>query len=189
MENGKYTGIDGNKVFLKWDEQAGVTGYEVYRSTAEGDYGEIVGGVTAPAVTYTDVVPSEGTFYYYIRPYTETKGAGNHVSNISFGDYSSALKVDITSVTIEFNSNVEFGGQTKQQSAGKNFEITLDENTFSNAGFTFEGWNTRADSTGTKYTDGQTCSFAENTVLYAMWKIDVPADFSAQILDGNITLT
>ncbi|MDE6635011.1 MAG: InlB B-repeat-containing protein, partial [Lachnospiraceae bacterium] len=81
MEDGHYTGINGDKVYLKWEEKDGVTGYELYRSDKEGSYGTKIGTVTVSStVTYTDTVPGYGTFYYYMRPYTETKGTGNQIS-------------------------------------------------------------------------------------------------------------
>jgi uncharacterized repeat protein (TIGR02543 family) len=41
--------------------------------------------------------------------------------------------------------------------------------TFSNAGYTFEAWNTSPDGTGTTYLNGATYPFANSAALYAIW--------------------
>lgn len=40
---------------------------------------------------------------------------------------------------------------------------------FLNPGFTFTGWNTMPDGSGTNYSDGATYSFASDLTLYAQW--------------------
>ena len=41
---------------------------------------------------------------------------------------------------------------------------------FAREGFTFAGWNTAADGTGTAYTDGQQITITEPLTLYAQWE-------------------
>ncbi len=48
----------------------------------------------------------------------------------------------------------------------------LSTNTFTRSGYVFTGWNTKADGSGTPYSNGTTYNFANHTVLYAQW--DVP---------------
>lgn len=182
-------GINGNKVYLTWEEQGDITGYEIYRSTQEDKIGDKVDSVSKSQLSYTDKVPYPGIFYYHIRSFTETRDGKGQITNISYGDYSKTFMVTVESVVIEFNSNVKIGPQKRNQTAGKNFEITLNENLFTNSGFVFNGWNTKADGSGDAYTDGQTCSFTENVTLYAMWKINVPVNFAAQILNNKLTLS
>ncbi len=50
--------------------------------------------------------------------------------------------------------------------------LTLLQNmspSFSNAGYSFEGWNTSANGEGTSYADGSTFSFSSDISLYAQW--------------------
>ena len=54
--------------------------------------------------------------------------------------------------------------------------VTIAANTFSRDGYTFTGWNTQADGTGTAYAAGETISLSEDTTLYAQW---------AEIVDWN----
>ena len=44
-----------------------------------------------------------------------------------------------------------------------------DANTFTRTGYSFSGWNTAANGSGTAYADGATYSFAADVTLYAQW--------------------
>lgn len=65
-------------------------------------------------------------------------------------------------------------------------EVAIKKNGFTKVGYTFTGWNTKADGTGTKYTEGQkvkglTAEDNGTVTLYAQWK---PAEYSVQF-DAN----
>lgn len=84
-------------------------------------------------------------------------------------------------------------------------ELTLPTNTFTKIGYTFVGWNTKADGSGASYTDGGKISLnstnPENIKLYAQWEannytvkfdanigdVTAPANINATY-DANITL-
>ena len=46
---------------------------------------------------------------------------------------------------------------------------SLTPNAFTREGFTFTGWNTEADGSGTAYADGQTVNISGDLTLYAQW--------------------
>ena len=75
-------------------------------------------------------------------------------------------------LTITFNANdgtVE--PVTKTQTVTYNVAATLDANTFTRTGYTFQGWATTAD--GAKvHNDGASVTFLESTTLYAVWQIN-----------------
>ena len=76
---------------------------------------------------------------------------------------------DTTEVTITFDANGGTGTMDSQTvTAGE--EAALTANTFTREGYTFTGWNTAADGTGTAYADGASVTLDENTTLYAQWK-------------------
>lgn len=58
-------------------------------------------------------------------------------------------------------------GNSVSQTATTNAALRL--NTFTRSGFTFAGWNTLANGTGTPYTDGQSYAFLISTTLHAQW--------------------
>ncbi len=59
----------------------------------------------------------------------------------------------------------------------------LPENAFTREKYSFTGWNTKADGSGTSYGDRETVSFTEDTVLYAQWEL-VPS-YVVLIPDGD----
>ena len=71
---------------------------------------------------------------------------------------------------VHFDAN---GGEGTMVS--QSFSIDESKNlspcTFTRDGYSFTGWNTKADGTGTSYSDQQNISLAENITLYAQWKL------------------
>lgn len=57
----------------------------------------------------------------------------------------------------------------------------LTTNSFTNPGYTFNGWNTASNNTGTPYSDGQSYNFANDMTLYAQWApIVYPVTYDSQ---------
>ena len=54
---------------------------------------------------------------------------------------------------------------------GSNTATNLRSNGFARSGYTFTGWNTRQDGTGTPYAAGASYSFASDLTLYAQWEV------------------
>ena len=75
-------------------------------------------------------------------------------------------------MTVKFDSN---GGSGTMASQAFEYDSkqTLSENTFSKAGYTFAGWNTAADGSGTAYDDSAEAVFYPESdkemTLYAQW--------------------
>ena len=82
-------------------------------------------------------------------------------------------------VTITYAANYEGSTDTATQATGYGAKTTLNANTFKRDGFTFAGWNTKPNGTGTAYADKavaeNSTSFIEDTTLYAQW-IEVKID-------------
>lgn len=72
-------------------------------------------------------------------------------------------------ITITFNAN---GGTGEMNVIDSNSyqNIQLSKNTFTKVGYTFSGWNTKSDGTGTNYIDEQIINTYESIILYAMWQ-------------------
>ena len=68
--------------------------------------------------------------------------------------------------TVTFNGN----GSTMNMNAQSSLSsAALSTNTMTRTGYTFAGWNTAANGTGTGYADGATYSFASDLELFAQW--------------------
>ena len=77
-------------------------------------------------------------------------------------------------ITITFHGNggkdVGNGGKDlATQTMDQGVYAQLAENHFTCTGYTFAGWNTKADGTGTAYGDKVSVNFTTNVDLYAMW--------------------
>jgi uncharacterized repeat protein (TIGR02543 family) len=73
--------------------------------------------------------------------------------------------------TVTFNANGGTG-EMEAQPVTMGGEATLPKNGFTRTGYTFVGWNTKADGSGTAYADGDSVSLNENTTLYAQWTVN-----------------
>ena len=68
--------------------------------------------------------------------------------------------------TVTFNSN---GGTGSMSNQIANVPTALTANTFTLTSFTFNGWNTAPNGSGTSYADGAIYPFAADIALYAQW--------------------
>lgn len=87
----------------------------------------------------------------------------------------------VYSVTVTFDAN---GGSGIMNSltAASNVSTSLTSNVFTRSGFTFTGWNTAADGTGTAYADAADVTQlaaaeynGQTITLYAQWKLNAPS--------------
>ena len=84
--------------------------------------------------------------------------------------YTAEYTSTVNTYTVTFDAN---GGKGSMEDQSFNYgaDVTLTENTFTCENYKFTGWNTKADGTGTTYTDGDTISnLTENITLYAQWQ-------------------
>ncbi|MBO4985612.1 MAG: fimbrillin family protein [Bacteroides sp.] len=77
---------------------------------------------------------------------------------------------EVTHVVVTFNAN---GGNETDvtQNIVTATNSLLNAPTFTRTGYTFTGWNTRADGRGTSYTNGQVMNITTDLTLYAQWKL------------------
>lgn len=76
-----------------------------------------------------------------------------------------------TTYTVSYNANTGQGTMVDSNSPyASGATVTVLSNTFTKDGYTFDGWNTSADGTGTSYVSGQTFIITGNTTLYAQWE-------------------
>jgi uncharacterized repeat protein (TIGR02543 family)/LPXTG-motif cell wall-anchored protein len=129
-------------------------------------------GVASDATTFTIKVaatyPSSATATWY-----------NTVSG------SAQATLSATSYDVTFNGNGADSGSMSGQTISYDTSTQLDANTYVKDGYTFIGWNTAADGSGTAYTDGATVSDLGDVVLYAQWSATSSTDTSALPKTGD----
>ena len=80
----------------------------------------------------------------------------------------------VTTYTVTYNGNGNTSGSVPTDSTSYNSgaSVTIKGNTgnLAKTNYTFEGWNTKSDGTGTSYTSGSTFTITKNTTLYAIWE-------------------
>ncbi|MDD3405772.1 MAG: InlB B-repeat-containing protein [Paludibacteraceae bacterium] len=85
------------------------------------------------------------------------------------GTATITITVSEASSTITYNANGGTGTMTAQTGT-TGADVTLTSNSFTRTGYTFTGWNTASDGTGTVYANGATTVYQPMT-LYAQWSI------------------
>jgi thermitase len=73
--------------------------------------------------------------------------------------------------TVTFDAN---GGSGSMGNQVANIPTALTANTFTYSGYSFTGWNTAANSSGTSYANGATYPFDADVTLYAQWVVAPP---------------
>lgn len=77
----------------------------------------------------------------------------------------------VTSYIVTFNANGGTGTMDDQTISGT---ANLTANAFTREGYSFTGWNTAADGTGTSYADKASVTLTKSIDLYAQWQQDAP---------------
>jgi uncharacterized repeat protein (TIGR02543 family) len=91
---------------------------------------------------------------------------------------------------VTFNANSGTGTQITNLSITAGTGITLTANTYTRAGYTFGGWNTLADGTGTAYANSASVTLFGDTTIYAQWVVVKPGAPSVTATSaGNTTAT
>ena len=100
--------------------------------------------------------------------FTET---ANAAAGSTFLYDNGTWKQAASTVTVTFDPN-EGTGTMEPQVVPASTDTALKANAFTREHYTFNGWNTAADGTGTAYPDGANINVDKNVTLYAQWKID-----------------
>lgn len=98
----------------------------------------------------------------------------SYTFNMPAGAITLTANAKANTYTIAYNNN---GGTGSMTSTSCTYDVaqTLRSNTMSRIGYTFSGWNTKADGTGTKYANGasvKNLATSGTVTLYAQWTIN-----------------
>lgn len=125
------------------------------------------------------------TGYYFTGWNTKANGSGTSYSDGAYATfygnttlYAQWQKYADPVITFDKNGG---SGTTVTQTVPYGESATLNTNSFTRTGYTFTGWNTKADGSGTAYGDGASISLSSNMTLYAQWQLNT---FSYSF-DGN----
>ncbi len=99
---------------------------------------------------------------------TITATATNGTTAASDDKTATCTVTVIKNPTITFDANGG-SGSMNVQTISYDVATTLTANAFTRTGYTFNGWNTKADGTGTSYADGASIKLTADTTLYAQW--------------------
>ena len=117
--------------------------------------GSVLSGTNAGSCTVTATKAADATYY---------------------SATSTAVTVTVTApvtYTVTYNGNSNTGGSTPSAgtgNSGSTFTVAANSGSLVRTGYTFAGWNTAANGTGTNYTAGTgTFTLAGDTTLYATW--------------------
>ena len=155
-----------------------------YTVTLNKQSGE--GGTSSVTATYAAAMPTitpPTRTGYTFNGYFDATSGGTKYYNANGSSAKNWNKTSNTTLyaqwtanqyTVKFNANGGTGSMSNQ-SHTYGVSKALTPNAFTRTGYTFEGWNTNADGTGTSYTDKQSVSNLSSTDgatvnLYAVWQ-------------------
>ena len=152
-------------------------------------------GVTADGVTYANGVEGSNDSLY-------AEGYKDHALVTTYGEWIAnedgtttrtvtkectycKYKEEIKEYRVKLTYNANGGEGTIDPATGAAGEsVTVAENGFTRDNYTFTGWNTQADGSGTAYSAGESFTLTEDTVLYAQWSKNAPAQVNVSY-DAN----
>ena len=80
------------------------------------------------------------------------------------------LKLAVPTYTVTYDGNGADSGKTTDPTAyATGAKATVKENNYTRGGYTFTGWNTKADGNGDSYKTGDWITMTGSVILYAQW--------------------
>ena len=103
--------------------------------------------------------------------------------------YAQWLSDAPTTYTVTYFGNTNTSGTapvdgSSPYNAGSTVTVLGNSGSLAKTGFTFAGWNTAANGTGTSYSPTTTFTINANATLYAQWLSDAPTTYTVTY-DGN----
>ena len=97
--------------------------------------------------------------------YTDTKGAAQDQYNFEVDKWLKCQRL-----LVIFDPNYTGAPEIEVQKVAPSTATPLLSNPFTRENYTFNGWNTAADGSGTSYADGDNITLTADTTLYAQWR-------------------
>ena len=111
--------------------------------------------------------------------------------NFAIDTISLVIVTDEEQRTLSYNANGGSGAPSAQTVWGDSYssETTVSSTTPTRTGYSFTGWNTSSDGSGTPYSAGDSITIYDNTTLYAQWSALKSVISSAGNGDTGSTIT
>ena len=163
-------------LYAKWTP----TQYTITYNGLEGATHNNPTNYTIESETITFTAPSERVGYNFTgwNPSSITKGStGNKTITAQWTEKAltnyRTTCTEPSTFTVTYNANDATSGSVPEDNTeyAKDAQVIVLGNTgyLAKTGYTFSGWNTEADGSGTNYAAGATFTITENTTLYAQW--------------------
>ena len=129
--------------------------------------------ITTDVATDLTSNPFTRTGYTFAGWTTNADGTGTSYTNSQSVTLTAGLtlhaKWTANPNTVTFKSNYSGGSADTTQSITSDVATNLTSNPFTRTGYTFAGWTTNADGTGTSYTNSQSVTLTAGLTLHAKW--------------------
>lgn len=166
------TGSTGNKVFYaKWTPVNYSISYNLNGGSVSGNPTSY--NIETATFTLKNPTKTGYTFTGWTGSNGSTAQTSVSIAKGSTGNKSYTANWRANTYTVAYNAN---GGSGTTASSSHTYGVakTLTANAFTRTGYTFKGWNTKADGSGTSYTNSQSVSNLTSTngstvTLYAQW--------------------
>ncbi|MBN2705333.1 MAG: IPTL-CTERM sorting domain-containing protein [Deltaproteobacteria bacterium] len=151
-------------VWVDWNQNGSFA--DAGEATTLGSGGEptFTGTITAPA----NALPGETRMRIKVR----TGGAVDPCNNLVSGEVEDYTLTVVAAYPVTYDANgADSGTPPVDQTKTHDVDLTLAGNTggLAQTGYTFSGWNTAADGSGTDYAEGATYTANAAVTLYAKW--------------------
>lgn len=163
--------------YTKFETISLKTGDEVYLSDYLVNYSSAMLKLNTTAnsnssvVTYANIIDSKTNLSYD----TKITAVGSGTTNLTVQNAYDGFVGTIT-ITVDAEETAEIlyfkndgTGAYRTQTVTVGATVNLMANPFTRTGYTFTGWNTKADGSGTAFTDQQAVIASTSATLYAQW--------------------
>jgi uncharacterized repeat protein (TIGR02543 family) len=138
------------------------------------------------------VTAAPNTGYHFVN-WNDDSTANPRTDSSVTGNKSVTASFAINTYAVAFDANGSTDG-TKPAGQTKTYDVTLvlaaNSGTLAKTGYTFSGWNTLADGTGTDYAEDANYTANAGITLYAKWTINTyTVTFNTNEGDGGSTAT